>query len=397
MTHRLPSDDGVDLINRVARIRDLLAVEAVAGEQSRTLSAKSIAALKTCGAFSMWAPKSLGGEEIPFNAGLCVIESLARIDAAAAWILFVVSGSNIAAARMTEAAAQAVYSKLDNYLCGSLNPPGRLRAVDGGYRLDGRWPFASGVAHAGWLIVSARCEAPAAVGSTAVVSAPVMCLLPAHEAVVHDTWHTLGLRATGSSDIEFRDVIVPEHMTFRIERADDPRSPFHQGSLYRIPLSGGIGTPIAAVALGIARTAIDAVVEMSRLKVPVGRTAPMRDQPVLQSEVARAEAEVRSASAWLNAMADQVTVLVESAAAVPLEVRRNLLLATVHAVQASASAVDRMHQAAGGSAIYQKSPIEKAFRDMHTLTAHRRSAPLQFEVAGKVLLGGEPGDASLLQ
>lgn len=96
MTHRLPSDDGVDLINRVARIRDLLAVEAVAGEQSRTLSAKSIAALKTCGAFSMWAPKSLGGEEIPFNAGLCVIESLARIDAAAAWILFVVSGSNIA-------------------------------------------------------------------------------------------------------------------------------------------------------------------------------------------------------------------------------------------------------------------------------------------------------------
>jgi len=179
--------------------------------------------------------------------------------------------------------------------------------------------------------------------------------------------------------------------------AGDRRSQYHQGPLYRLPLSGGIGTPIAAVALGIARKAIDTVIGISSAKTPVGRTSALRDQPVLQADVARAEAAVRSARSWLYASADSLAELAASNEDLPDTLRRDLLLASVHATRSAAYAVDLMHLSAGGSAVYATCPLERALRDIHTVTQHRRSAPIQFEIAGRMMLGLEPGDPSVFQ
>ena len=298
--------DGISVTTLLQSLNDLqgvLLAEADLGERARSLTNGTVAVLKDSGIMSMWVPRSLGGLEVDFCSGLRVMEELARIDASAAWVVFVVCGSTFAAARMSDEAAATVHARPHDLLCGSLNPPGVVVPVEGGYRLTGRWPFTSGRDHAAWLILSAIVRNNNN-GVTSPPSGPTtatFCLVPADVSVIHDTWHTGGLRATGSNDIEVTDVFVPESMTFRISSAKDRRSRYHQGPLYRLPLGGGIGTPIAAVALEIARKAIDTVVGISSTKTPVGRTSALRNQPVLQADVAKAEAAVRSARHWLYA------------------------------------------------------------------------------------------------
>lgn len=384
------SDAARRLIEQLDQLRDVLIEEAVIGERDRKLSERVVARLKELGYLWMWVPRSVGGLEISFVDGLKVIEALARIDPASAWVLFVISGSNFAAARATREAVEKIYASPNSLLCGSLNPPGAAQAVDGGFRLSGRWPFTSGIDHANWLLCSAMVSGPSGFSS-------VLCFFPAAAAKVHDTWKTLGLCATGSNDIEVSDLFVPEHMTFRVGTADDPRSSHHQGHLYQAPLGGGIGSPIAAVALGIARSAIDYIVGVSSSKTSVGRSGVLRDQPVMQSEIAKAEAKVRSARSWLYETAHAVTSTAQASKPISKALRADLLLATAHATQAAASALDCVHQIAGGSAIYRRNPLDRQFRDMHTLMAHRRGAPLQFEVVGRVMFGLEPSDPSLFQ
>jgi alkylation response protein AidB-like acyl-CoA dehydrogenase len=387
------------LLRNLNNLESVLSAEADSGERARTLTGRTVAVLKDSGILSMWVPKSLGGLELDFPSGLRVIEELARIDASAAWVVFVVCGSAFAAARMSDEAAETVHARPHDLLCGSLNPPGMAVQVEGGYRLTGRWPFTSGRDHAAWLLLSAivRNNDDGAAPPPPATTTAICCLVPADASVIHDTWHTGGLRATGSNDIEVTDVFVPASMTFRFGSASDRRSRYHQGPLYRLPLSGGIGTPIAAVALGIARRAIDAVVGISTAKTPVGRTSALRNQPVLQADVAKAEAAVRSARSWLYATADSIAALADSNVDLPDALRRDLLLASVHATRSAAYAVDLMHLSGGGSAVYATCPLERALRDIHTVTQHRRSAPIQFEIAGRMMLGLEPGDPSVLQ
>ena len=387
------------LLRRLSSLESVLSAEADAGERARRLTDRTVAALKDAGIMSMWVPKPLGGLELDFSSALRVIEELARIDASAAWVVFVVCGSTFAAARMSDEAAAIVHARPQDLFCGSLNPPGIAVQVGGGYRLTGRWPFTSGRDHAAWLLLSAiiRGNNDGIIPPPSGGTAPIFCLIPADLSIIHDTWHTGGLRATGSNDIEVTDVFVPTSMTFRISSAGDRRSQYHQGRLYRLPLTGGIGTPIAAVALGIARRAIDAVISISGAKTPVGRTNALRNQPVLQVDIAKAEAVVRSARSWLYATADSVAELVDPDVDLPNTLRRDLLLASVHATRSAAYAVDLMHLSGGGSAIYATCPLERALRDIHTVTQHRRSAPIQFEIAGRMMLGLESGDPSVLQ
>lgn len=386
------------LLRSLSNLESVLSAEADAGERARRLTDRTVAVLKDIGIMCMWVPKSLGGLELDFSSGLRVMEELARIDASAAWVVFVVCGSTFAAARMSDEAAATIHARPQDLLCGSLNPPGMAVQVEGGYRLTGRWPFTSGRDHAAWLLLSAivRSNNGGVTPPPAGATAPIFSLVPADVSIIHDTWHTGGLCATGSNDIEVTDVFVPTSMTFRIGSAGDRRSQYHQGPLYRLPLSGGIGTPIAAVALGIARRAIDAVIGISSAKTPVGRTSALRNQPVLQADIAKAEAAVRSARSWLYATAGSVAELADSNVDLSNTLRRDLLLASVNATRSAAYAVDLMHLSGGGSAVYATCPLERALRDIHTVTQHRRAAPIQFEITGRMMLGLESGDPSAL-
>jgi alkylation response protein AidB-like acyl-CoA dehydrogenase len=199
------------LLRSLSSLESVLLAEADSGERARTLTGRTVAILKDTGIMSMWLPSSLGGLELDFSSGLRVMEELARIDGSAAWVVFVVCWSTFAAARMSDEAAATIHARPRDLLCGSLNPPGRAVQVEGGYGLTGRWPFTSGCEHAAWLLLSAiiRDDNDSVTPPHSRVTPPILCLVPAGVSIIHDTWHTGGLRATGSNDIEVTDVFVP--------------------------------------------------------------------------------------------------------------------------------------------------------------------------------------------
>jgi alkylation response protein AidB-like acyl-CoA dehydrogenase len=210
-----------------------------------------------------------------------------------------------------------------------------------------------------------------------------MFLLPANRVELHDTWFASGLCGTGSGDMEVKDLFVPEEYAFSLvtERARVARP------LYAFPF-GLLGLGIPAVALGIARRAIDELMTLSRQKTLLQERRLLAARPAAQEAVADAEATVRSARAFLL---EAIHAIHAEAASGPVSVRARaeLRLAMTHATRAAASAVDRMYEAAGGTAVFRSSPLQRCFRDVHTVTQHAIVSPATRELTGGLLLGQE--------
>jgi alkylation response protein AidB-like acyl-CoA dehydrogenase len=165
--------------------------------------------------------------------------------------------------------------------------------------------------------------------------------------------------------------------------------------IYLFPVFGLLALGIAAVALGIGRAAIDELVGLAGAKTPTGSVRKLGERPAVQAAIAQAEATLRSAGAFLYQTVEEVSVMARQSGAMSDERRALLRLAATHATTASARVVDAMYGAGGGTAIYQTSPLQRYFRDVHTATQHMMVAPPTLELAGKVLLG-VPADTAAL-
>jgi alkylation response protein AidB-like acyl-CoA dehydrogenase len=198
-----------------------------------------------------------------------------------------------------------------------------------------------------------------------------------------DTWHVAGLRGTGSHDMTVDDVVVPAERSVSIVD-DRPRA---DGPLYAFPVFGLLAIGIAAVALGIARAAIDELVRLARAKTPEGSRRTLAERPAVQVDVAQAEALVGAARAHLDTAIDRAWEAATQRGAIALEDRARLRLAATHATASAARATDLAYGAGGGSAIYAASPLQRCFRDVHVATQHMMVAPPTWELAGRVLLG----------
>ncbi len=209
-----------------------------------------------------------------------------------------------------------------------------------------------------------------------------MFLRPAAQVTIHDTWHVSGLRGTGSNDIEFpparmhRDYSVGLTVDRPLERP-----------LYLFPPFGLLAIGIGGVALGLARAAIDDVVALAGGKTPEGHRRPLAQRAEAQEKVAEAEALVRSARAWLWDVIGSAWHAAQHAGAVTLEHRRDLRLATTHAVRTAARAVDLMYNLGGGTSVYETSRLQRCFRDIHVATQHMLVATPTLELVGRLFLG----------
>jgi alkylation response protein AidB-like acyl-CoA dehydrogenase len=200
---------------------------------------------------------------------------------------------------------------------------------------------------------------------------------------IHDTWRVAGLKGTGSNDYEVSEVFVPEGRWVDFGRAQ----PVVEGPLYRLPFLGALALGVAAVALGLARRAQDELVAVAGGKRPAGSTKTLAERPVVQADVARAEAARRSAAALVReALGDAWE---DAAAGAPPsdELRRRLRLAATNATWQSAHAVDVMYHAAGGSSIHESSALQRVFRDVHVATQHGMVAERTLEPIGRMALG----------
>jgi indole-3-acetate monooxygenase len=212
--------------------------------------------------------------------------------------------------------------------------------------------------------------------------APLM-LFPAADVEVIDTWTVSGLRGTGSHDIAVRDLLVPADRAVSLVR-DRPRE---RGALYAFPAFGLLAIGIAAVALGIARRAIDELVQLAGGKTPTGSRRILADRPMVQMQVSEAEALVRSGRAFLLDAIGTAWDEARRDGAIGTQARLGARLAATNATLGAAKAVDLMYTAGGGTAVYATSSLQRCFRDVHVVTQHLMVAPATYELTGRVLLG----------
>lgn len=360
-------------------------------EHARHLPRDLSDTLAAAGLYRLWAPAAYGGLELPPAPVLDVFETLATADGSTAWCVFIAVTSATALARLPAATAQAVFGTPATVVAGAFAPRGTAVAVDGGWRVHGQWQWGSNIRNADWVLGGCRLVRdgqPDLLPNGA--PRPVMVLVPSRDVSVLDTWHVSGLCGTGSNDFALHDVLVPPE---RI--VDLATMPVTATPLYAFPQFTLLAMGIAAVALGLARAAIDELIGFAAAKTPEGGSRPLAQRPAAQADVARAEASLRSGRAFFREAVAAAWESAEAGGRVPLTARRDVRLATTHAVHAAVRAVDLCYDLGGGTSVYRRSPLQRIFRDVHTLTQHVMVGPATLELTGRLLFGLE-SDTSML-
>lgn len=351
-----------------------------------------VTALRASGVFGLWVPRELGGVESTPAGVIDAIEVLSVADGSTGWCAAVAVGTGALAAYLPEAGAREIFSTPSTITGGSFNPVGRAIVVDGGLRVSGRWPFGSGSQHADWLCgtcVVVDEKGQPVIGEGGRPDARLV-FFPTVDATIIDTWHVVGLRGTGSHDFEVTEIEIPFSRTMTF--AFDPWPP---GTLWRLPPMALFFAPMAAVPLGIARAAIDELVRLAQEKTPYRSARSLAERDVVQSMVARAEASVRSAGAFLREALGEVYTAAERSQDITLHQRALVRLAVVNASRSGTKAVDLCFEAAGSNALFRANPMQRYFRDVHAAGQHVVLAFSGLETVGRVLLGLEP-DTPLL-
>lgn len=360
-------------------------------ERARRLAPDLVAAMAEAGLFRLLVPASLGGGEVDAATLVAVLEELARADGAAGWCAMIAANAGVVAAYLPRPVARTIYGSPGAITGGVFAPSGTATVVDGGYRVSGRWAFASGCQHCTWLMGGCAIleQGKPRLLPSGVPDARMM-LFPASAATIVDTWTVAGLCGTGSHDIVVTELVVPADHAVSLA-ADAPTA---SGALYRFPVFGLLALGIGGVALGIGRAALDALAGLAGAKTPAGGRRLLRERPAVQAQFAEAEATLGAARAFLFDVIRTATDAAGAGALTP-EVRARVRLAATHAVTSAARAVDVAYTAGGGSAVYATNPLQRCFRDIHVVTQHMMVAQPTLELAGRVLLGVETDTAML--
>ncbi len=384
-----PTDSKLDILDRARSLVPLIASLGAEIERERRLPASLVHALHKARLFRLMLPRSLGGLETDPVTFFQVIETIATADASTAWCLSQAAGCATAAAYLDPAVAREVFGDPRAVLAWGPGPQAKAVAVEDGYRVTGKWTFASGGRHATW--VGAQCPIFEADGRPRLDEQGAQVyrtmLVPAAEVEWTDIWNVVGLRGTASDQFALNDHFVRHDHSITRDFLKECREP---GPLYRMPALTCYELGFAGVALGIARASLDVFVDVARNKVPRGMKSVIRDNAVVQSGAAQAEVRVRAARVFLVQSAQQIwNEVSQPDGALAVDHRMTLRMASTHAIHTARDAVDFAYNAAGTTAIFESHPLERRFRDMHTVTQQVQGRLSHFETVGAYLLGGE--------
>ena len=377
-------------IETARALEPIIALHRDDAERNRQLSRPVFEALADAGLFKLFVPEKLGGLESDLTTFLRVIEEVSRVDSAAGWCLSNGAAHGRMAGFLCEHEARVIFGHLHAAVAGAATPTGRAVVTPGGFRLTGRWAYGSGITHSNWVYCNAvvfEGEKPRLDADGASEIRTV--LLPIADCEIVDTWHVGGLRGTGSFDFVINDVFVPEERSF-FAFAFTP-APIWSGTLYTLPSFSVYPLSIAAIPLGLARAAIEALMELAQVKTPTGSPSLLRERASVQSDLARAEALVRAARGLLLEVAQELWETTERTGETPMKLRATVRLACAYAVASSVQVVDLMYAAGGATSLREENRLERLFRDVHAAAQHLAVIPHNFEVAGRVLLGMSPG------
>ena len=381
-----PARPDLSLVEIADQMRTQLRNQSEANEKARRVDGGTIRQLAQAGVFRMLVPEALGGHQVEPVEFVQVLEALGRGDAATGWCAMTGSTTGLLSAYMHEGGSRLWTERPNVVMAGVFAPMGRATPVDGGYRVSGRWPFASGCQNAdfwmgGALVMGESGPRMLDDGQPEILS---VFFEPA-QAERHDTWHTVGLNGTGSHDIEIKDVVIPAERTASVFG----RQPTPDDPLYAFPLFGLLAAGIAAVGLGMGRAAIeDFLDELNAKRVRPGQRPP-KEQGHIQTAIAAAEGELRAGRSLLLSICSDLFAKAARTGLVAPADRALLRVAATQAATATRRVIDSLYELGGGATIYERSRLSRHFRDVHTLSHHVMVQPASLQLAGSILTGAK--------
>ena len=361
-----------DPVQRAHSLAPIIRQHADEADRERRLPAPVAQAMAREGLYRVALPKECGGPEVDPVTQIRTIEAVSQADGSAGWNLMI----GIETFGLVAPLFKGRHEILDDPMtifCSSTAAVGRAVPVDGGYRIEGRWFFASGCHNSEWFAATVRTED----------DDPRQCyaLLPKGDYRILDTWDVGGLRGSGSHDIEVTGSFVAASRIsghLGSSRVDSP--------LLRMPLGNRLAYNKVGVSLGIARAAIDAFIDLATLKTPFLSSQSLRQRPFAQRAVAEAELRLRSSRALVFETTDVLWRNVLDGQPLDVKDRAMHIAACSDAARACVDAVELVCEAAGTSANPRKSPLERMARDVRVVRQHTTVAPHHIEDAGRVLL-----------
>jgi alkylation response protein AidB-like acyl-CoA dehydrogenase len=379
-----------EYIERAEALLPLLRQHAARDDESRCVHPDVIAAMKQAGLLRILQPRRLGGAALDLRTVHRVVRTLATAAPSASWVLMVLVGHNWVLGMFDERVQDEIAADdPETAIAGSLAPTGRAVRVDGGWRVSGRCPFASGTDHARWNMMAFKVA-----GDDPGLPPAIHVLAPARDYAVNDNWFALGLRGTGSKELVVDDLFVPEYRAMPTPVLFGGLSPWgrrHPTWLHMIPIRPGFAYQLSAHLLGMARRFLAEFVAITRVRDDKHTGARKADSPGLQFRVAESELDLRAAETILERTADSFDALIRERRLATTEEVVDLRYSVAYAVQCCRRATERLFAAAGANATYDSSPLQALFRDL-TVASHHATIDYDAnaEEFGRVRLGLPP-------
>ena len=377
------------IVSRAEALRPVVEAAANDIEEKRRLPPALLDKLHEARLFRLLMPRSSNGVETDPITFFHVIEAIAKADASTAWCLSQASGCSMSAAYLDLPVAQEIFGR-DPRAVLAWGPGPRVKAIEceGGYRVTGVWAFASGGRHATWL--GAHCPIFEADGSPRLHASGRQVertmLVPSDEVQWTDIWNVVGLRGTASDQFALNDHFVRADHTMTRDFEKECRE---SGPLYRMSAMTCYELGFSGVALGIARACLDSFVDVARTKIPRGKVSPIRDNAVVQTNLAQAEVAICSARAFLLQSVAGIWMKISAGDKLTMDQRITIRMASTNSIHKSREAVDFAYNAAGATAIFESHPLERRFRDIHTVTQQLQGRLSHFETVGAWMMGAD--------
>jgi alkylation response protein AidB-like acyl-CoA dehydrogenase len=372
---------GVDLVEAAEHVQEIVAAHADKCEQSRRLPKRVVQALRDAQLFRMCVPRAYGGPEADPMTMVRAIEKVSIADGAAGWCTMIATTTSSMSLFLDPEWARTIYGDPKVITAGVYAPNGTAVRDGDGWRVTGRWQWGSGSQHSQYLT-----------GGTVTDTGEFhLMFLDAADVTIHDTWYSSGLRGTGSNDFSVDGAFVPAG------RSVQPMLGTRQVdcNLAAFPNFSLLASGVAAVSLGIARRALDEFTDLAQGKTPLFSSRTLSMSGSAQAELAKAEATLRSARAFLLDELERGWDAARSGDRIDVATRARIRLACVHAAQSAAAATDVAYTFAGGTSVFESSPLQRCLRDAHVATQHLMVSPRLYETLGRRFFGIDIDASSL--
>ncbi len=368
------------MIERFERIRPLLAEQAGRLDAERRLPDEVFGALSEAGFFRLLLPVQLGGCGLSPLDFMTVVEHVAAFDGTIGWLVGNGGGMSRAGGYLPLGAAREVFGPPSAFVASSTGATGRAIPERSGYRITGRWPFASGAPHATSFAAVCEVDEGKGPGNGRIV----LAFLPREAVKLTDNWHVSGMRGTGSWDFEADHAFLPADFVCDLQ----PR-PTQPGVVYRLPGASAFVWTVATVPLGIARGAMDALAAVGSGHRRLGVTVPIAERELVQAEIGRCLAKCRAAGAYMRSAMSALCASVEGDGSDLVAARIDYRLACSHAAEIAMSVVLRVNDLVGARALAESQPFERRERDVRAAAKHIAMSAEQFVIGGRYALGGD--------